>query len=365
MVARYPRKLISDRSPIDLVWNYMLEDPNEPIHLAFKQVFRDHMDEDDVLEKRRFSALHLIVFGLSSVTLEAMLDLSTTEIDVPCSLGRTPLCWAALRQDPVHVRTLVSRGAALHIADVRGQNALHFASETGALESLRTLLTTAAQMIEASDPKRVQCEDALIHEDVSAFCRELIEARDYKGRTALHFATRMDQFEHAQLLLLYGADIDSPDAALSRTPILIAIYWNHHRMIKLFLDAGARTDIVDANGMTILHYAAQFGDVDTLAVLGSSGLRRINPEMRDMKGLTPSEIFEQVRTELLRETDEVYALAKRRFDGIVSNMGPVLVQEEESDEEDRCSDSDVWYDATSSYHGSLADSISSVRDLMV
>ncbi len=122
---------------------------------------------------------------------------------------------------------------------------------------------------------------------VSAFCLELIEQRQYKGRTPLHFATRVNHVEHAGLLLDYGADVDSPDQPLSRTPVLLAIYWNHHEVLALILSRNARTDVVDARRCTILHHAARFADAQTLGILSEARISGISPNCTDCDELTP------------------------------------------------------------------------------
>ncbi|KAF2122814.1 ankyrin repeat-containing domain protein [Lophiotrema nucula] len=241
-----------------------------------------------------------------------------------------------------------------------GQNAFHFAAETGSIESLRTLLVAAANVTQHphTGEKRTSHDLAAdLKEDSSttAFCEFLIEKRDYKGRTALHFATRMNQFEHTQLLLLYNANVDSPDSALGRTPLLMAIYWNHHRIIKLLIDAGASIDVVDTNGMTILHYAAKFGDAETLHILGNVDYHLISSEIRDAQGLTPAEVFQEVRPKVLREDERRLQHAHRLFEVILARTR----RPNRSGELDAPTE-DVFYDALSSCVASLSSSIESL-----
>lgn len=110
------------------------------------------MDNHEDLLKRKFTPVHQIVLGLSKADLREHLTLSTSSIDSTCSLGTTPLCWAALRTDPNIVRVLVESGSALHLRDFRGQSPVHFAAETGHIESLKVLLATAAQ-VNFPDPR--------------------------------------------------------------------------------------------------------------------------------------------------------------------------------------------------------------------
>lgn len=76
-------------------------------------------------------------------------------------------------------------------------------------------------------------------ENVSPFCLELLEKTDYKGCTAIHFAARTNNIRQAALLLRYGADLNHPDA-FNRSPLLIALYWDHYDMVRLLISHGAR-----------------------------------------------------------------------------------------------------------------------------
>jgi hypothetical protein len=365
---RYLAELTITRSPIDVLWNYLLEDPTTPNHIAFRKAFHAVIDESEDLKKRGFSPLHLIVFGLSKIPLDMALEYDTTNIDAKCSLGRTPLCWAALRQDANPVQILVDKGAALDSADRRGQNALHFAAETGALASLRSILERAdmqgclRRATHGSDGAACgKCLYGGLGDGVSAFCRDLVEARDSKGRTPLHFATRTGKFEHAQLLLLYHAEVDSPDSALGRTPLLIAIYWNHYSIIKLLLDCGAQTNVVDNNGLTVLHYAAKFGDADTLSILSSVSFNGISPEARDAEGLTPSDTFRQIRPDFLKEDASTFQTAELRFLRLMASTKRALSLDTVS----TSPDSEVFHDAFSSWANSPTASVGSIADLLV
>jgi ankyrin repeat protein len=310
--------------------------------MALRVPFAQFLDESEDLNRRNFTTVHRLLFGLSETTLETYLKLSTAEIDVPCSLGRTPLCWAALRKDFLPVQTLVKFGAALHMCDWRGQSPFHFAAETGAFESLKTLLE-AAKSKGATTEKQFTIDT---NTTVSDFCLSLIEARDSKGRTPLHFSTRVNFVAHANILLRYGADINSADS-VQRTPLLVAIYWNHHDMLDLLLARGARTDVLDINNMSVLHYAAKFGDCTTLERLGKEGIKGISPEMRDVGGYTPMETFDQLRTIYIAE--DIDTLARSRM-----LMEALLI--DDTDAKSEFTDDEIFFDALASLEASISSS---------
>jgi ankyrin repeat protein len=339
------------RSPIDILWNYLLGDSTDPVNQALKEPFANMLDEVEDLEKRSFSPLHRTIFGLEFVPLEYQLALSTADIDSRCSLGRTPLCWAALRKDPAPVRTLVEYGAAIHLADRRGQSPFHFAAETGAFESLKTLLHAAelgshvTELTGKEDNEDEKENEATSCANNYTHVLSLIEAKDYKGRSPLHFASRTNQVAHASLLLRYGADIDSRDAGIERTPLLISIYWNHHDMIQLLLDKGASTDIADSNKSTLLHYAAKFGDEKTLRILTKARLQATSTESRDSDGRMPKDVFEDLRPSYLEEDLELFARSKSLFENLLQTVDSMGYQ-------DLGSPTDLWFDAASSLEAS-------------
>jgi ankyrin repeat protein len=224
----------------------------------------------------------------------------------------------------------VRYGAALHLHDKRLQTPLHFAAETGSFESLKIILKIAALLDSPEDCRMVirdlaAAEDFLSADDegnshAGFACKELIEAKDYKGRSALHFAVRTNQVRHAELLIKYGADVDSPDSVLGRTPLFIAIYWNHHCMIRLLLRSQARLDMADDGAMTVLHYTAKFGDSETIRILSLENFQGISPNCRDRQGQTPRDIFENVRPSVMAEGEAVAAVSRKYFEQILNGL---------------------------------------------
>ena len=342
-----------------------MQDDTSPVNIALREVFANLLDPSEDLQRRNFSAIHRATFGLTSTSLDAALELSTADIDSKCTLGRTPLCWAATRTNPQHVKTLLRYGASLHLHDNRGQLPFHFASGRGAAKSLRVLLATAASM--AGPDYRIDRDHKLWEEydddddgdnsnegsknlgtpdSVSSFCLSLLNARDYKGRTPLHFASRINQVVQARLLLRYGADVNMPDTAVGRSPLHIAIYWNNHGIISLLLNQSARLDVVDDFGMSLLHYAAKFGDTKTLRILirvGDSIRTAVGADYRNRSGQTPRQIFDEVRLDYLAEDEKTREVSRLAFEQLLGSAGV-----EEGYDSPVSEDDDVFFDAMSS-----------------
>ncbi|KAL9115353.1 MAG: hypothetical protein Q9227_000674 [Pyrenula ochraceoflavens] len=346
-------------SAVDCIWNYLLEDDTDPITVALRSSLSKYLDEAEDLQKRGFSPLHRIVFGLYQADLEMVLKLGTADIDKKCSLGRSPLCWAALRKDPVPVQTLVKFGASLTLADWRGQTPLHFAAETGSFGCLKIILDAAAQ---SKHPYSDQEKDNLLSWGesgdpgkpwaTSEHYKELLEAKDYKGRSALHFAVRSNNLSHASLLLHHGAAIDSPDAVLDRPPILIAIYWNHHDVLQLLLHRGARVDVMDRTKMTVIHYAAKFGNSRTIALLDEVRINGVSTDCRSSDGRTPLETFDEIR--VVSEDEGARTECRDAFEKLIKGIESQRYLDCDAD------DLDMFFDAASSLEASLEGSIESL-----
>ena len=66
-----------------------------------------------------------------------------------------------------------------------------------------------------------------------------VDATDRGGATALHLAARKGAADCVEVLLAAGADVDARDN-FGRTPLDIAIFGWKHRLLPLFLRAGAK-----------------------------------------------------------------------------------------------------------------------------
>ena len=260
--------------------------------------------DTESLAKRNFTPLHRIVLGLSTLDLVSYLDTTTSELNTKDSLGKTPLCWAASRPDTETVRILLDYGASPCLGDYRQQTPLHYCAGSGTADSIALILQAAMDESkhQASDWNRSNADEE--DKEGPDFLRAIVDARDSKGRTPLHFATRMNFPEHAKLLLSYGAHTECVDAVADRTTLLCAIYWNSHEVISILLDSGARTDVLDSRNASILHYAARFGDLATLALLSTAQLGQLDVDARDDSGYTAWEIFESRHERCITELDD-------------------------------------------------------------
>ena len=311
------------------------------------------VNDTDSLEKRNFTPLHRIVLGLSSVRLDAYLDMTTSEIDKRDLLGKTPLCWAASRPDSRAVETLLRYGASPSLADHRKQTPLHYCAGSGTPQSMELVLKAAMNKAhqQASTWREGNRPDDF--SDQPDFLGHIVDTRDSKGRTPLNFATRMDFPEHTQLLISYGADMECIDAVLDRTTLLCAIYWQSHKVLPILLESGACTDIVDSRHASILHYAARFGDLKALDILSKYDLGQLDINSRDDSGHIPWEIFASRHERCITEDEDTREKSVKLFSQILENATKHITrpahvcQEIEDDQNDSPSEKEAFYDAFS------------------
>ena len=83
------------------------------------------------------------------------------------------------------------------------------------------------------------------------------EASDTDGRTAIHYAVITGQPKVCQLLIKYGADIESRDR-WGNTGLLTATQRANISMMIMLLKLGADISNGDRDGRTALHWACLY-----------------------------------------------------------------------------------------------------------
>ena len=217
------------------------------------------------------------------------------------------------------VDALLSYGASPCLGDRRRQTPLHYSAGSGSPNSTRLILEAA---LEEARQKILDWNDVNSPKDRNEqpdFLSRIVDARDSKGRTPLNFATRMNFPEHTRLLISAGADVECVDTILDRTTLLSAIYWKSHEVISILLENGARIDVIDARNASILHYAARFGDLETLKILDNSSLGQLDINATDDGGHTAWEIFESRHERCIAEEEKLREISVEAFRKILTN----------------------------------------------
>jgi hypothetical protein len=185
----------------------------------------------------KLSAIHRFVLGLSSVPLEAQLESDASAINNPDWHGRTPLIWAAMRDDCEKLKISISEGVDISCCDNERRTALHMACIANCHSCVLKILAAGA------DP----------------------DFHDSWGHAAMHFVTSSD-----------SDDITETE-----------------RTILVLKDYGAQLDVLDNGGWTPLYDAVDRDSLAVVSLLLSNSprlrpLRIIEPVERPMTGWTMS-----------------------------------------------------------------------------
>jgi ankyrin repeat protein/nucleoside phosphorylase len=115
-----------------------------------------------------------------------------------------------------------------------------------------------------------------------------VDARDFRGKTALFSAVEGNQKDMAQLLIDAGADIEACGrrGVQVMTALSLAVIRGscHKDMVDMLLEKGANTEAMDESGATPLIYATLMGNEDLATRLLERGS---NIEAMDSNGQTP------------------------------------------------------------------------------
>ena len=302
-------------------WNYYLQNPGNEFFEDFLYAVGLTPKSTESLAKRKFTNVHLLAMGLSAPDVDECQELAAylrshpEEVDIPDTLGRTPVCWAASRQDLEIVTILLKHKASVLHADKRMQTPLHYCAGSGSARTMKLLLEQArksVRSVEDLDPALKPSSPLALH--------DIVDARDTKGRTPLNFATRMDFPAHAQLLIPANADMECADDQYDKTILLFALYWNSHAVLPILLESGARTDVVDARQATILHHAARYADLETLTILSNHDLGIINVAAVDDAGNTANDIMNAPNERMVRESDHRRQKSKDIFQRMIESQ---------------------------------------------
>lgn len=158
--------------------------------------------------------------------------------------GETPLMLAARAGNPQVLRLLIEHGAKVDSAEARkGQDALMWAAAEGHAEAVDVLLKAGAKPNSVSKA----------------------------GFSPLIFAAQNGDVKTVETLLAGGADMEYA-APPGMTALLVAMGARKLRVAELLLaKGGADVTAKDRSGNTLLHNAAQLGDVDMAKALIAKG----------------------------------------------------------------------------------------------
>ena len=217
--------------------------------------------------------------------------------------GITPLYLACQNANPAMIERLLKAGADPNAVSTEGETALMTVARTGVVEAAKVLLDHGAKVDAREEWHGQTALMWAVDEQHPAMVKELIahgadvnavsninmwerqktaEPRDkwlpLGGLTPLLFAARQGCIECEQILLEAGARIDTTDPD-GISPVLIAIINGHYDAAAFLLNHGANPNLADDTGRTALFSAVDF---NTMPVSNRPSPRVIENQMTSL-----------------------------------------------------------------------------------
>ena len=143
--------------------------------------------------------------------------------------------------------------------DNQGRSVLHSAAASGDIDLIESILL-AGQGLNAN-------------------------LKDNEGMTPLHYAAYYGQLESVRILLRLGGRESMTKVAGTRgTPLHQAVLGDHKDTVSLLLNEGCPSNVANSEGRSVLHIAAQCGQIHMIEMLAERGL---DVNIGDDKGGTP------------------------------------------------------------------------------
>ena len=286
---------------------------------------------DDYIEDQNFSLLHRTVLGLNSLDLRVLLaKMSIAEVNKCDASGKTALWWATSRADYNATSLLLSRGADVNKKSSIGYSPIHAAMFARNQTVIQLLLKHGCDI--AHDPQGwlplhrgafYGC-DLKILETIQALGVDVNTTIPSTGSTALQLAVQENHYHNCEFLLAKGADLDIVNND-RESALHVAVLYNSHKPLTLLLQNHANYLLRTKAGENILHYAAQFGDLECLRTLHAHDLHALKTEDK-VTGESPIQRFKGLKNldalEITYRRDDVtpewHAMFRKLLRGIRS-----------------------------------------------
>lgn len=245
-----------------------------PVHLAYN-LGRDDLARQMIeaqfseTKNRPFFLLHSEKPGDMVTELENNPNL----LDRRLAGGWSLLHQAVADRQMDAVTYLLDNGFDPYARDCRRRCALHYAAEAGNLEFVQRLVEKAVdekdKFVNVVDERKTTPLALAVRNNHLEVCKFLLGnmanpniGNDEGKNLAFDMAACNDAM--AELLSGYSMAMDPVDTA-GRTPIFYAVA--NAKRTQLFLKAGARVAVKDKLGRTLLHAAAEAGNLETVRIL--------------------------------------------------------------------------------------------------
>lgn len=190
--------------------------------------------------------------------------------------GSTALSWAVQLCDSDSVKQLLLCGSDPGHVDLSGWSPLHRAVYVHDVASMHLLLAVKADVNfrtrrgVTAVHVAAKIQGGTTSMETLLSCGASIESPDDTGLRPLHSAVPHDQVASLKLLLRRGADINATSPS-GVNALMLGVWFNAHETLRLLLcDKALEHDGANTEGRSVLHYAALYGDLETVNLLQCS-----------------------------------------------------------------------------------------------
>src|SRR5215469_6020816 len=172
--------------------------------------------------------------------------------------GATALMAAATSGNALALKVLIDHGADVNATEqVHGQTALMFAAALNRAEALRILASSGAALGATTRVEKIEQQRLDDNGNPLPKTDETVNGGNTTmgGMTALLFAARDGALDAVKALVESGADVNELCAGDKSSPLVIAISNGHYETGKYLVEHGANPSLANVDGLTPLYAA--------------------------------------------------------------------------------------------------------------
>jgi cytohesin len=213
-------------------------------------------------------ALHTALMKTQRRDLVELLIQQGADVNAKDVWGFTPLYYAIRNDESDFVDILIAKGADVNAVS-RGGIPLQAAVHVGKREAVQSLIEAGAYIDAKNEKGRTALHFAamLDYRDILELLLDKgadVNAKDEEhGYTALHHAARLGKRNAAEMLIAKGANINAKDKQ-GHTPLYVAVN-NEYKIAELLIEKGADSSIRTESGQTLLELAQQRKQAESIA----------------------------------------------------------------------------------------------------
>jgi len=219
-------------------------------------------------------------------------------IDMPNSLGNSPLWIASFKRYPCIVAELLKRGANPNMQNHKGNTPLYGICQKGPLKLAEIMIARGAKvdiLNHNKDSMLLMCcrngQPELLDYFLNHVEPDFVNyAAEIDGFNAIFASVESDRPECIKILAEYGINLnqhtakDNPILKFA-TPLHLAAYYNRVKSTELLIELGANLMSKDLNGHTPLHLAVIQGNTQIASLI--LGKNKQTQYEKDNMGMTP------------------------------------------------------------------------------